>query len=112
MSFLDKITGKYVEATGFIGAASALVWLIATHRTPGEIVCLSLWVLAAALRYLPKVDNWFKFLQGFAEVPAWPEFVVRGLAALAIAHGGGGPAVLVISFMLVAADGRMFDALY
>jgi hypothetical protein len=109
MSLLDSITGPKVEATGIVGAAACSAALL---RAPSVAAIVGLLGIYSVLRLWRRAATAFSFLKGFAEVPAWPEFVLWGVAALFVGHAGGWRADVVLAFMLTAADGRMFGALY
>lgn len=106
LSFLDKITGPIVKFTGVgLAAVLASIFLRGGHRI-GALAPLSIVLLT---QFYPKL---FKFLNGFADVPEWPNFVALGVSALFTAHSGGIHAVYVLAGLLIAMDGNVFDALY
>ena len=109
VNLLNKITGRGVITFGTVGAMASS-WLLGLHSF--EAVA-SLMAFVALLIYSTKVQALFsKWLNGFADVPAWPRFVALGIASVIAAHHGGRQAVLVMAFLLTAMDGNVFDALY
>lgn len=106
MSFLDIFTGPRVEAAGLLWASLSGAFLLHGGHQIGFFVALAAYFLS---RFEPKL---FKFLEGFAEVPAWPNYVSLAVAALFAAHAGGHAAVITLMGLAMAGDGRMFDALY
>ena len=109
MNILDKITGEEVQLAGAVGAGVSALLLFPPH------VSLPIWALlwfVAEVCHSSRVAGWFHFLEGFAEVPAWPAFVALGVAVLLAGRQGGWRADVVLAFLLMTIDGTLFDALY
>lgn len=99
-------TGRHVEVTGLTVAVLSSVFLLHGVHRIGALTGIAVYLLD---RFYPKAFNW---LSNFAEPATWPGYVALGVAALFSAHAGGWQAVVVLTGLLTAGDGRMFEALY
>lgn len=110
---LSFINAKTVLGVGLLGAA-------VTSHSLGLLPMIAVTALSlgvALLTYSGKIQSivsgfFAKKLAGFADVPAWPRFVLLGLATLVAGHHGGIHADITLGFLLAAMDGNVFDALY
>lgn len=110
MGLFSNITGKGVLAVGLAGAfASAFAMGLGAS-------CYSILGLtgcAAALSFFSAAQSVArKVLRKFAQVPAFPVFVLIGIAAVIAARHGGNASVVELAFLLTAMDGNFFDKLY
>lgn len=108
---LIKITGNDVLAGGVTGAAISA--LAGFGRGNAAFSIVGLMAAVAVISCFGPVQRLLsRLLKSFADVPAWPRFVLLGIAALIAAHHGGRSALVVMAFLLMAMDGNTFDALY